>query len=71
MTVVCNVDQCPYRSKTGFCRNRVLFITLNGLCGHIYDKNGQIKSNWMNPIDEKFMDGYKVKEEVNQIKERQ
>lgn len=45
------MDQCPYNSKNGFCKNRVLIITKNGLCGHIYDKNGYIKSNWRDKID--------------------
>ena len=52
MTVVCKVVQCPYRSNNGFCRNRVLGITENGLCGHIYDKNGQIKPKWQERISE-------------------
>lgn len=71
VTVVCKIEQCPYRSKNGFCRNRVLLINLNGSCGHIYDKNGQIKSNWQEPIDERFMDGYiPAEKEIKTIEER-
>ena len=43
------------RSNNGFCRKRVLGITENGLCDHIYNKNGQIKSNWQEKINEEFM----------------
>ena len=46
MTVVCKVSLCPYRSKNGFCRNRVLEITPYGYCGHVYDKTGQVKPKW-------------------------
>ena len=63
MTVVCKVVKCPYRSSNGFCRNRVLCVTQNGLCGHVYNNNGQPKLNWMQPIDQIFMDGYKPTEE--------
>ena len=55
MTVICKVTQCPYLSSRGFCRNKLLNITGNGLCGHIYDKRGQIKQNWQERIDSKFM----------------
>ena len=50
ITVICKVSQCPYISKNGFCRNRVVSITPNGMCGHIYNVNGQVKNNWMNPV---------------------
>ena len=59
ITVICKVSQCPYISKNGFCRNRVVSITPNGMCGHIYNVNGQVKNNWMNPVQERFKDGYK------------
>lgn len=55
---------CPYRSKSGFCRNRVLCITQNGLCNHIYDSNGQVKANWTNPIEEMYMDKFGTSEKV-------
>ena len=59
ITVICKVSQCPYISKNGFCRNRVVSITPNGMCGHIYNVNGQVKNDWMNPVQERFKDGYK------------
>ena len=62
MTVICKVDRCPYRSKNGFCRNKVLPINSNGFCGHIYDKNNNVKANWLDPVDESFIQGYKPKE---------
>jgi len=51
VTVVCKVDYCPYKSINGFCKNRVLSITKDGRCGHIYDKNGCVKSDWQDKID--------------------
>ena len=66
MTVICKVELCPYRSRNGFCRNRVLCITENGLCGHIYNRNGQMNPNWQQKIDEKFMAGYHYQEEENE-----
>ena len=46
MTVICKVVRCPYLSSSGFCKNALVSITENGLCGHIYDKKGQIKKDW-------------------------
>ena len=46
VTVVCKVKECPYISKNGFCRNKVVSITSNGLCGHIYNEQGQVKPHW-------------------------
>jgi hypothetical protein len=63
MVVVCKVSQCPYLSKSGFCMNRVLAINANGMCMHIYDKNGRVRDNWQEKIDNQFMDGYKQEEE--------
>ena len=54
MVTVCKVKQCPFNSGMGFCRNKVLSITENGLCGHIYDKRGQLKQNWQERIDEEM-----------------
>ncbi len=39
-TVVCKVEKCPYRSKSGFCRNKLTYINVNGACGHIYNDRG-------------------------------
>lgn len=44
--VVCDVESCVYRSKHRFCTREVLKITANGLCGTIYDKNGNVRQNW-------------------------
>lgn len=62
MTVVCKVDGCPYKSKSSFCRKRVLGITNNGLCGHIYDNNGNVKVKWREPVDVMYMDGFNYQE---------
>lgn len=69
MVVICKVIECPYRSKNGFCRNRLLNIIENGSCGHIFNRNGQPKVNWQQKIDEKFMQGYKNQEEEKKIAE--
>ena len=57
-TVVCKVEKCPYRSKSGFCRNKLTYINVNGACGHIYNDRGQIYRNWQQPIEEKYMNDY-------------
>lgn len=59
MIIVCNVEGCPYRSINSFCRNRVTAITQRGQCGHIFDKFGNQKLHWREPIDEEYMAGYK------------
>lgn len=69
VTVVCKVVACPYRSGNGFCRNRVVGMTENGMCGHIYDKSGRVKVGWNEPVDKKFMDGYKEEQEQKVIGE--
>ena len=71
ITVICKVSQCPYISKNGFCRNRVVSITPNGMCGHIYNTNGQVKNNWMQPVQERFKDGYKEKDTADFGQEQQ
>ena len=62
LTVICEVGQCPFRSSSGFCRNKLVSINTNGMCGHIYTKNGQVKPNWQEKIEEEFMEGYKKQE---------
>ena len=56
MIVVCKVAGCPYKSGSGFCRNRVVKITPNGNCGHLYDDRGQVRRDWAEKIEEEFMD---------------
>lgn len=51
MTVICDLMQCPYRSRNRFCMNPLLYINMNGSCGHIYDKNGRVKPNWQEPVE--------------------
>lgn len=53
--VFCEVQLCPYRTKEGFCKSYTLFIKANGGCSQLYDKHGQIKSDWQKHIDEKYM----------------
>lgn len=55
MTVYCKVQMCPYNSPSGFCRNRLVSITPNGSCGHIYTEQGAVKQNWQEKIDKEFM----------------
>ena len=66
MTVFCKVTQCPYRSKQGFCRNKLVSITENGTCGHIYDKHGNIKPNWQEKVKEENMQEYYLQEEKDE-----
>lgn len=46
MTVICKVGGCPFITSNGFCKNKLLSINSGGMCGHIYDKNGKVRSNW-------------------------
>lgn len=48
MTVICKVNQCPYRSESGFCKNNFISMTQQGACGQIYNKYGEIKEDWQN-----------------------
>ena len=57
MDVICAVSACPFRSSSGFCRGRIVTINQNGGCGHLYDKQGQIRRDWQEKVDEKFMRG--------------
>lgn len=71
MLIVCKVEGCPYRSKNSFCRNRVTAINSHGSCSHIYNENGSVKSNWQQPIDIMFMDGYKPPETQQKLEQTQ
>ena len=46
MTVVCKVDNCPFKSNENFCKNPLVSITLNGQCGWIFNKSGAVKKGW-------------------------
>ena len=67
MVVFCKVQICPYHSKNGFCKKRVLPITQNGLCGHIFNPNGQQKPNWKDFIQPQYMDGWREPPQVGLI----
>ena len=57
MQVICKVAGCPFRSTNNFCRNKLVSITNQGFCGHVYFSNGQIRNNWQEKIEEKYMEG--------------
>ena len=46
MTVVCKVNNCPFKSNENFCKNPLVSITQNGQCGWIFNKNGAVKVGW-------------------------
>ena len=46
MTVVCKVNNCPFKSNENFCKNPLVSITQNGQCGWIFNKNGVVKIGW-------------------------
>ena len=58
MNVVCKVADCPYNSKSEFCRNKLVSINQSGMCGHIYKKDGAVRLGWQIPIGEEFKEGY-------------
>lgn len=51
--VICKISQCPYRSSSGFCLNRLVVINEQGVCQHL------TKSSWQEPIEEKYKSNYK------------
>lgn len=51
MVVACKVGACPYCSKSGFCRNRVVVINQNGQCGHLYTRDGRVREHWRDPVE--------------------
>lgn len=67
MVVACKVGACPYCSKSGFCRNRVVVINQNGQCGHLYTRDGRVREHWRDPVEQMYMDGYRKKENVDLI----
>lgn len=52
MLVVCEVKGCSYKSKDDFCRNKVLKINMNGTCGYVYNKRGELNKNYQEKIEE-------------------
>lgn len=56
--VLCKVAECPYNLKNQFCRNKLVSINQNGMCGHIYRENGSVRQGWQTPIGEEFKGRY-------------
>ena len=55
--VICKIPQCPYRSSSGFCLNRLVVINEQGVCQHL------TKSNWQQPIEKKYKSNYRPPKE--------
>lgn len=50
---------CPF-NKEHFCKKRVLSITSNGTCGHLYERDGvSVNPRWQNAVEERFKEGWK------------
>lgn len=64
-SVVCKIEACPYRSKNGFCLNRVVAINEQGICSHL------TKARWQEPIPDEYKSNYenKSRESVERIPE--
>lgn len=43
--VICAIENCGYRSRSGFCLNRIVSINVNGVCAYL------TKSGWDLPVD--------------------
>lgn len=54
-SVVCKIEPCPYRSKNGFCLNRVVAINEQGVCSHL------TKARWQEPIPDEYKSNYEYK----------
>ena len=46
--VICQVKNCGYCSRSGFCLNRLVVINKQGVC------NWLTKPGWERPIEEKY-----------------
>lgn len=53
MEVICRIKECPYHSGNDFCLKRFLVMNPNGFCGHIYNKRGEIKGDWREPVEKR------------------
>ena len=60
-TVICKIPQCPFRSESGYCLNRLTIVNENGVCQHL------TRPDWQNAIDKKYMNNYRPP--VNQIED--
>ena len=47
-TIKCEFQGCGYRSKSGFCLNRLTVISDQGVCKYL------TKPGWQNPIEEEW-----------------
>lgn len=59
MTIVCECTACPY-NRGRFCRNRLIYINAGGMCNRL------TKGNWREPVQEKFMEGYRKCQQESQ-----
>ncbi len=69
-TIVCEVKDCGFRSKNGFCLNRVVVINQRGMCNYIC-----IQPNWNKPAQQEqkitsFWKMVRQKEQEEQEKEQ-
>ena len=46
--IVCKINQCPFRSESGFCLHRCVVINENGQCDHL------IKGQCGSSVEKKF-----------------
>ena len=45
--IVCAIERCGYRSKSGFCLNRLVSITIEGQCSTLLKRGwNQKKEDW-------------------------
>lgn len=55
--IICKINQCPFRSGSGFCLNRLVVINENGVCNWItkHNINQRVydwqKSTWKETIE--------------------
>ena len=63
--VICKIEACPYRSKNGFCLNRVIQINEQGICNHL------TKARWQEKIPDEYKSNYveRTRESVQRIPE--
>ena len=43
--IICAIEKCGYRSRNGFCLNRIVSINVNGVCAYL------TKPGWDLPVD--------------------
>lgn len=68
MLICCKVGECPYNFEGKFCAHPAPRITINGMCGHIYFDNGNVRPNWKEDREGMYVMDIKI-QEMEEVRE--